>query len=207
MDRVDPLVRAKGAEIGTHTHLLPTLETSVTLWGLDLASELLFVGDAGTTEASRPSRRTGIEWATYWRPSRCLIVDVDVALSRARFRDDDPVGQFIPGAIERTASAGLAWTEGPWIAGLRFRYFGARPLIEDDSVRSKASTLANLKLGYRFTPAIRGSIEVLNLFDRKASDIDYYYESRLRGEAEPEADIHTHPAEPRTIRATVAVTF
>jgi len=207
VDRVDPLVRAKGVEFGMHTHLAPTLETSVTAWGLDLASELLFVGDAGTTEPSRPSRRTGVEWATFWRPAKGIIVDVDVALSRARFRDDDPAGNRIPGAIERAASAGLAWTQGPWMAGLRLRYFGARPLIEDDSVRSQGSTLANLKLGYRFTPAIRGSLEVLNLFDRKVSDIDYYYESRLRGEADPVADIHTHPAEPRTIRATLAVTF
>lgn len=74
-------------------------------------------------------------------------------------------------------------------------------------MRSPSSMLANLKLGYRFTPAIRGSLEVLNLFDRKASDIDYFYESRLRTEADPVADIHTLPAESRTIRATLAVSF
>jgi hypothetical protein len=204
VERVDPLVRAKGAEAGMHTHLTPTLQTSVTVWGLDIDSELLFVGDAGSTEASRPSRRTGVEWANYWRPTRGLIVDADFAWSRARFRDDDPAGNYIPGAIERTASAGISWNDGPWAAGLRVRYFGARPLIEDNSVRSKSSTLANLKAGYRFGRSVRAWVEVLNLFDREASDIDYFYESRLANETGAVADIHTHPAEPRTIRVGIA---
>jgi hypothetical protein len=207
VERVDPLVRAKGAEAGMHTHLAPTLQTSVTVWGLDLASELLFVGDAGTTEASRPSRRTGVEWANYWRPARGLIVDADFAWSRARFRDDDPAGSRIPGAIERTASAGVSWSDGPWSAGLRVRYFGSRPLIEDDTVRSKSSMLANLKAGYRFGRNVRAWVEVLNLFDREASDVDYFYESRLAAEPGPVADIHTHPAEPRTIRVGIAVSL
>jgi len=39
------------------------------------------------------------------------------------------------------------------------------------------------------------------------SDIDYYYESQLPGEAAPVADIHTHPGEMRTLRAGVAWRF
>jgi len=206
-DPVDPLVRAKGAEIGMHTNIMPTWQTALTAWGLDLASEQLFVGDAGSTEASRPSRRTGIEWTNYWRPARGLIVDADIAVSRARFRDDDPAGKHIPGAIERTASAGVSYNDGPWSAGLRMRYFGPRPLIEDNSVRSKGSFLASLKGGYRFGPRVRAWVEVLNLFDREVSDIDYYYESRLKSEPGPVADIHTHPAEPRTIRVGLTLSL
>lgn len=204
---VDPLVRAKGAEIGVHTHVTPAWQTALTAWGLDIASELLFVGDAGSTEASRPSRRTGVEWANYWRPAPGLIVDLDLAWSKARFRDDDPAGNYIPGAIERTASAGVSYSDGPWSGGLRLRYFGARPLIEDNSVRSKGSSLANLRAGYRISRQVQVSLEVLNLFDREVSDIDYYYESRLRSEPAPVADIHTHPAEPRTFRVGLSFTL
>jgi hypothetical protein len=207
VQRVQPLVRSRGAEIGYHTHLSPTWEMALSLWRLDLASELLFVGDAGTTEASRPSRRTGIEWSHYWRPVKGVIFDADLAISRARFRDGDPAGNRIPGAIERTASAGVAFASGPWAAGLRLRYFGPRTLLEDASVRSPSSATASLRLGYRFTPRVKAAIDVLNLFDRKVSDIDYYYESRLASEAQPVADFHTHPAEPRTVRASVTVSF
>lgn len=40
--------------------------TTLFVWQLDYDSELLFVGDAGTTEASRPSRRQGIELTHYY---------------------------------------------------------------------------------------------------------------------------------------------
>jgi hypothetical protein len=140
VDPVDPLVRAKGAELGLRTVVAGRYHGTVALWGLDLASELLFVGDAGTTEASRPSRRAGIEWTNAIEATRWLTLDADLAWSRARFRDDDPAGDRIPGAVEGVISAGATVHDlGRWSGGLRLRYFGPRPLIEDDSVRSEAS--------------------------------------------------------------------
>ena len=59
-DRVTPLVRARGAEVGVRTVAIRALQPP-SGWTLGLDSELVFVGDAGTTEASRPSRRTGVE--------------------------------------------------------------------------------------------------------------------------------------------------
>ena len=67
VDPVDPLVRARGAEVGLRTLALPRLHTTLATWGLWLDSELLFIGDAGTTEASRPSRRMGFEWDADYR--------------------------------------------------------------------------------------------------------------------------------------------
>ena len=92
------LVRSKGAEVGVRTKLIPGLDSSVALFVLDFASELLFVGDAGTTEASRPSRRVGVEWTNHYQPLPWLGFDLDVADTRARFTDFDPAGNHIPGA-------------------------------------------------------------------------------------------------------------
>ncbi len=176
------------------------------LWRLDVASELLFVGDAGITEPSRPSRRQGIEWSNFWTPWAGVTADADLAVSRARFRDADPVGSRIPGAVATVASLGVAIDPGGrWFGGLRLRHFGPRPLIEDNSVRSASSTSTNLKFGYRVDRHITASLDVLNLFNRKLSDIDYYYESQLKTESHPVADIHSHPSEPRTVRLTLRV--
>jgi outer membrane receptor protein involved in Fe transport len=165
---------------------------------------LLFVGDAGVTEASRPSRRQGVEWANGWTPMPGLAVDADLAASSARFRDNDVAGRSIPGAIARVASLGLALDSGGrWFGGLRVRYFGSRPLIEDNSVRSAPSALTNLKVGYRVDRHITLSLDVLNLFNRTLSDIDYYYESQLKTEMTPVADFHSHPSEPRSLRLAV----
>jgi outer membrane receptor protein involved in Fe transport len=208
VERVDPLVRAKSADFGFRTGLIPGVQTAVTLFGLELDSELVFIGDAGGTEASRPSRRTGVEVQTFWRPLPWLSIDADLALSRGRFTDSDPVGDHIPGAIETAVAAGLSVEDlGNLFGSLRLRHFGPRPLIEDDSVRSEATTLVNGRLGYAFPHGLRLALEVFNLFDERASDIEYFYESRLPGEAGPVEDVHFHPAEKRSFRLTTEWRF
>jgi outer membrane receptor protein involved in Fe transport len=183
--------------------------SSVALWMLDIDSELLFVGDAGTTEASRPSRRTGIEWSSAYTATPWLTIDADLAYSKARFRDDDPAGDRIPGAVEGVASAGVTFQgRGPLSGSLRLRYFGPRPLIEDDSVRSKASTTLNARLGYSFGPRFSLGLDAFNLTNAKVSDIDYFYASRLPGEpAEGVDDIHTHPLPPFRLRLSFTALF
>lgn len=199
--RVPPLVRAKSADLGVRTEALPGLHLAATAFVLDLASELIFVGDAGGTEASRPSRRTGVELQSFWRPRSWLSVDADLALSKGRFQDDDPAGNHIPGAIERAVSAGVSVEDlGPFFGSLRLRYFGPRPLIEDDSIRSSSSSLVNARVGYAFRPGLRLALEIFNLLDERSNDIEYFYESRLPGEDEPVEDVHFHPHEPRALR-------
>ncbi|MGI4848595.1 MAG: TonB-dependent receptor, partial [Janthinobacterium lividum] len=203
-----PLVKATGKEVGLRVNgLLPGLQTSLSVWRLDLASELVFVGDAGTTEAGRPSHRSGIELSNYYVPAKGWIVDADLAWSRARFTDAGSAGPFVPGAVDRTASVGVSGEFGKWSGGARLRYFGPRALVEDDSVKSPSSTLVNLKLGYALSKDVKLTAEVLNVFDRRVSDIDYLYASQLAGETAPVTDIHTHPAEPRALRVGVVIRF
>jgi len=208
VDRVKPLVRTKGYEIGLRSEILDGWQSTLALWQLDAASELLFVGDAGSTEPSRPSRRYGLEWTNLYVLADWLAVDADLAWSHARFRDDDPAGNHIPGAVAATANLGLSVDHlGPWFAALRLRYVGPRPLVEDNSVRSQASALTNLRLGYRLDQRTRLVLDVFNLFDRKLNDIEYWYESRLPGEASNVFDRHVHPAEPRMFRVTFSHRF
>jgi hypothetical protein len=207
-DRVDPLVDALGADLGVRTAVIPNMQLSLSLWTLDLDSELLFVGDAGTTEASRESKRRGVEVAAIWNPWKWLIVDADLAWSRSRFADDDPAGDRIPGAVESVASVGVAIDHpSGWFGGARFRRFGAAPLIEDDSVRSNPTTLVNVEAGYRIAQSWKISAALYNVFDSDDNDITYFYESQLANETAPVEDIHFHPVEPRTVRVTLSTTF
>lgn len=208
VDRVDPLVDALGADVGVRTAVLPNLQLTASLWTLKLDSELLFVGDAGITEASRESERRGIEAGAIWNPVSWLILDADLAWSRSRFTESDPVGGRIPGAVENVASVGLAIDHpSGWFGGARLRHFGSAPLIEDDSVRSDPTTLVNLEAGYHITDNIQLSAALFNVFDSRDNDMTYLYESQLPGEAQPVNDIHFHPVEPRTFRLTLRATF
>jgi outer membrane receptor protein involved in Fe transport len=204
VERVQPLVRAKSFDVGLRTNLIPRLETSLTLFRLDLDSELVFSGDAGSTEPSRPTRRTGFELANFYKLSKRITLDADLAYSRGRFADSDPAGAHIPGAVEGVVSAGVSFDDyGDLFGGLRLRYFGPRPLIEDDSVRSHSSGTLNARAGYHLGNGLDLRLDVFNLLNRKVSDVDYFYASRLPGEpAEGVADVHFHPAEPREVRLT-----
>jgi len=207
--RVDPLVRSRGAETGLRTSLLNGLRTTVSAWTLDLDSELLFVGDAGLTEPSSASRRRGITFANFYRPTRLLAIDADVSFARARFTGTPASESHIPGALENVVSGGI--TLSPGAAGIsssiRIRHFGSYPLVEDNSTRARASNLMNADVGYR-----RGRTElqlsVLNLLNSTVDDIQYAYPSRLRGEiSDGVEDVHFHPAEPRQMRLSLVRRF
>jgi TonB dependent receptor/TonB-dependent Receptor Plug Domain len=209
LDRVPLLVRSKGAEIGIRTKAIEGLTSSLAVFVLDFDSELLFVGDAGTTEPSRPSRRVGVEWTNQYKVLPWMALDFDLAYTRARFTNVDQVGDFIPGAPAWVASGGVTFgADSGWFGALRARYFGPRPLIEDDSVRSQSSLIFNARAGYRFDNGLRLQLDVLNLFNAQTNQIEYYYLSRLPGEPiGGVADRHVHPAEPLAVRLTLAARF
>ncbi|MDQ2820698.1 MAG: TonB-dependent receptor [Pseudomonadota bacterium] len=208
--REAPLVASRGMELGARSELVKGLQTSLALYQLDYDSELLFAGDAGSTaDTGRPSRRRGFELSNYYKLASWLTIDADIAYARTRYRNVDPVGQFIPGSIEGVASlAATVDNVGPWFGALQLRYFGPRPLIEDNSVRSNATGTINGRIGYKISPMLRVSMEVYNLTNRRDSAIDYYYQSRLPGEpAGGVADVHFHPIESRSLRLNLVANF
>lgn len=204
-DRTPFLVRSEGAEVGIRTQPWRGTTATLSAFMLDFDSEIVFVGDAGTTEASRPSRRVGSEFTLKSQLTTWLAVDFSAAYTQARFREDDPgaPGRHIPGAVEGVVAAGLSFKDvfGGWFGGMKVRYFGPRPLIEDNSVRSDSTTTVSARLGYKFANGLILRGDVFNLFDAKASQIDYFYTSRLPGEpAAGVDDVHFHPVEPRSFR-------
>jgi outer membrane receptor protein involved in Fe transport len=206
--RASPLVRTEGAEAGLRSSLLPGLHSTVSAWWLDIDSELVFIGDAGNTEAGRPSRRYGIELANYWDVSDWLALDADVSWSRARFRDDAPGGRRIPGSVETVVAAGVTLKEWRGFFGsVRARYFGPRPLVEDDSVRSDSTLLVSAQLGYRWRERWSLTVDVFNVLNRKDSDIEYFYESAISPTAPLREERHFHPVGPISARVTLGVAF
>jgi hypothetical protein len=204
VDAVPPLVPITGAELGLRTEALAGLQSSVSVWGLRSASELVYVGDAGATEASLGSRRRGIELSNRWQPVPWFLLDADLALNHARLDD----GSRIPNSVERVASvAGTLSDVGGWTASLQWRYLGSGALTEDNSVRAFPSSTFNLRVTRALARQAAVTLDVFNLFDRKVNDIQYFYASQLPGEAAPVADRHVHPAEPRRLRLTLQASF
>ena len=214
IDPVKPLVMATGSEVGVRTVLLPGWNSSLTLWKVKMDSELIFIGDEGGVEPKGASNRHGLEWSNYYAPNDWLIVDGDVAVSRARFEVASNGGTEVPNSVPLTASLGIAVDkQGPWSGGLRLRYLGAYPLEETGTEKSTPFWVANLRLGYKISPDLRLSMDVLNLFDKKANDIEYWGASCTRAEG---AGCNggdgingrlVHPLEPRTFRVSLRANF
>ena len=214
VDKLPALSKATTAELGLRATPLPGWNTALSLWKTQLDSELVFVGDAGVTQAQGSSRRHGIEWANDYALNDWLIVDADLAVSKARFTRPSNGGTHVPNAIPLSASVAIsADQQGAWFGGLRMRYIGAYPLEETGAQKSAPHLTASLKLGYRFTPKLRVSLDVLNLFDRRANDIEYWGNSCTRAEG-PACNGGNgfdgrlvHPLEPRTLRVSVRANF
>jgi outer membrane receptor protein involved in Fe transport len=208
-DRLDLLTRARGAELGVRTVRLRGVQSTVALWYLGFDSELVFVGDAGGTDATRPSRRLGVEWATYARLNGWMTAEADLSFSRARFTDWNAAGSRIPGALDRVIAGALTVEPARRVFGsIRLRHFGPRPLIEGGTIKSASTTLWNGNVGAAISRRLRLSVDAFNLFDSQSADIEYFYASRLPGEAaEGVDDIHMHPSLPRMARLTLQFFF
>lgn len=212
---VTPLVAARGIDLGLRTALIPKVQVAASVFRLRSDSELVYVGDAGTTEPFGATERYGGELAIYARPITHLLVDADIAYTQARFRDQqldedgNAIGKHVPQAVQGVAALGITY-DIPlrWEASLRVRHFGRRALDEGASAYSRATTIVNVGAGYHISKRLKVTAQISNLFDSKDHDIDYLYTSRIDGEpAEGVEDIHFHPIEPFNARLTLSYSY
>lgn len=210
-DQVDPLVDTRGFEFGLRTYLNDQLNASIALWSLAIDSELVFVGDSGSTEDTGVgSKRHGLELTAYYYLNSTWTFDLEYAWSKARFEEALDGSRDIPGALEHVLSAGVnAQLTDDLYFNLRLRHFDDYPL--DGGLKADASTLANLRIAYRLNDKFDISMDVLNLFDSADRDIEYAYESRLKSELDagldPVLDRHFHIFEPRTAKLNLRYRF
>ncbi|MBV8579485.1 MAG: TonB-dependent receptor [Candidatus Eremiobacteraeota bacterium] len=216
---VDPLVRAHGYELG-YRYTDRKLVATLALWRLDLASELVFDGDHGTTSAGGPTRRKGIELTTFFTPGRGLTLDADVATSTAHFLTDDGTGIAVPESLNVVSAAGIALDRPSYAASLRLRYFGPRALDRAGSAVSAPSSLLNAQFTAKLARARRLTLDVFNLTNARSDDVAYFYGSWTQQDARNRvyrddpavnpalggsgvADDHLHPSQKRTVRLTL----
>jgi len=209
-DAVELIVPSTGAEIGIKIFDAQHFNISTSLWYLESESELIFIGDAGHNEASRASNRVGAEVASYFWFENKWSLDVELAWTRARFAENtQEEGKYVDGSVPFVASTGISYggQSNGLHSSLRYRYFGARVLESFNDVKAESTSTVNFGIGYQWD-VVNIELELFNLLDTNAHDIDYYYASRLAGEPEEGIDdLHYHPVEPRTLRAKIEYRF
>lgn len=169
-------------------------------WWSRIGSELIYVGDSGSVEPSGVGKRRGYELTAFWRPRPWLAVDAVWTAAHSRFADLPAGANRIPSALENSGEIGLSITRQRWNAALRVRHLGPHALIEDNSQRGESTNLVNLRLAVN-AGRLELFADLLNLFDIKAHDVDYFYVTRLPDE--PLAGIegrNSRVVEPRQLR-------
>lgn len=196
------LVKGTGSEAGARLQI-GAFNLTATYWRLSVGSELRFVGDSNAVEPTGASRRRGFELVAFWRPLPWLALDGAYTASHARYRN----GDHIPNAFENAAAAGVSVVKDGWEGSLRVRHLGPSPLIEDNSVRDRGSTVVNLRAARKFEHLeVYG--DVLNVLGSRDKDIAYFYESYIPGfDAAPVEGRLSRVVEPRTVRAGVTWRF
>jgi len=221
-----PLVRARSAEAGVVIDV-PHWHTALDVYRLQLASELVFSGDAGDTAPSGATTRRGIELSERYAFNDALQVDLNGAYSRGRFDQNAPaddlgcgaadpahpcatpiaiVGREIPNSPTLIVDGGITYAAAPLTASLRVRHFGRSPLVEDGSLTSPAYTTLDARLGWSFFHW-RASVDLFNLANARWNDITYAYVARHPGEAYATPDTVIHPGTPRTVRVSIGYRF
>lgn len=217
---VPGLVAGTGYEAGARFER-GSFNLTATAWWLDVASELIFVGDSNAVQPRGGTRRHGLEFVAFWKPAKGIGIDAVYTASHARYADRqqdpdyDPVsaptltGTRVEGSVESAGELGISAVRGHWETSARLRYLGPYPLVPSGMKTAGAETMINLRGGFRAGRWLLYA-ELLNAFDERGKDIVYYYSSYIPGVLPPGEQATTRMSraeEPRTVRAGARIEF
>jgi outer membrane receptor protein involved in Fe transport len=224
-DPVTPLTRARGYELGARTRLFDRLDLAGSLFRLDLDSELVWVGDEGTTEANGPTRRRGLEAEARLKLLPWLFADADVTVSRATFVQNVGNANAVALAPTLILAGGVSARHPSGAYGrLGVLHLGDRPATEDRFLTAEGFTRVDATLGYRGS-FYEVNVGIQNLLNTEWREAQFANVSRLPDELSEEScpagtrpageegafegceDLHFTPGAPLNAQATVSFFF
>jgi outer membrane receptor protein involved in Fe transport len=224
-DPVTPLTRAIGGEVGARTRLFDRLDLAAAFFVLNLDSEIVWVGDEGTTEARGPTRRLGGEVEARLKILPWLFADVDATLSRATFTENAGNANAVALAPTLVLSGGLSARHPDGYFGrLGVFHLGERAATEDRFLRAQGFTRVDTTLGYRHE-RFELSLAVQNLLNTEWREAQFANASRLPLETSVAScpagtravedggafvgceDLHFTPGAPINVQATATLFF
>jgi hypothetical protein len=197
-----PLSPATGYELGVRNRFWnKRVDWSLSAFGLELDSELVWVGDEGTTEARGATRRRGVEFESRTALNSWLTLNADFTWVHARFQN----GDFVPLAPPWTANVALQvrWRNS-FDGALRLIAIGQRPANEDGSLEAEGFAYVDAVVGYTWK-RLRLELAVRNLTDARFRQAQFATASRPFPQGAVVEQIHFTPGIPRMFLAGVGV--
>ncbi len=211
---VAPLVGTQGEEVGLRSTTIPGVETALALWKLHSNSEIIYNADStiGSTSPNGASDRSGVEWNNHVSALSWLVMDLNLAWTRAHYvnmNDNGQLGSLIPNAVSKVALLALSTRDlGPWEGSVETRYIGSYPLSQDGSLVAPSALVTNLRIQRHLGPGLDAFADVLNVFNRDYYDIAYQQDYRITPTAPVVPNgVTVHPGEPRQVRVTLQYSY
>jgi outer membrane receptor protein involved in Fe transport len=225
VDAVTPLTTATGYEAGARLRLFERLDLAAAAFALDLASEIVWVGDEGTTEAKGPTSRLGGEFEARLEILSWLFADADFTLTRATFTENPGNANAVALAPTRVGSVGVSVRHpNGYFGRVGVFYLGDRPATEDRFFTAEGFTRLDATAGYRH-PQFEYAVSGQNLTNTSWREAQFANASRLPSETSATAcpagtrpamdgdaflgceDLHFTPGAPINVQGTVTVFF
>ncbi|MEM7135805.1 MAG: TonB-dependent receptor [Myxococcota bacterium] len=186
IDPATPLAAAFGWEVGARVLAWDRLELSTVFFWLDLESEVVWIGDEGTTEESGSSRRFGLEFQVRAELTKWLLADFDASWVDARLLDAPAGENAIPLAPDLLISGGLtAFDPKTGISGrLGAFYLADRPATEDRFLTAEGFVRVDLSVGWE-NDRFGLKAQVLNLLNTQWRQAQFATTGRLREDEGP----------------------
>lgn len=201
------LPRALGYEAGSIFLLSKRILVNVSLWGLDLENELVYVGDEGIVEISGATRRIGVDFAVRMEITRNIFADADLNYNHGRYTDLPEGENFIPLAPAFTSTGGLSYKSQKGLnASLRYRYIDTRPANENNTVQALGYFLMDAVVNYD-VKAFTFGVTAENLLNAEWNEAQFDTESRLNNETMSVNELHYTPGSPFFVKASVTARF
>ncbi|MBT2620393.1 TonB-dependent receptor plug domain-containing protein [Chryseobacterium sp. ISL-6] len=196
-----------GGDFGLRLHPFKSLIITPTVWYLFLQQEFVYVGDDAVVEPSGKSQRLGADLGIRFQPLENFYLNADVNYAHARFTEEEKGKDYVPLAPVITSTGSVNWDflHG-FSLGIQYRYLGARPAVEDNSIRTKAYFVNDLMLSYN-QAKWGANIQVNNLFNVKWNEAQFATETQLKNETESTTDLTYTPGSPFGLKVGVYYKF
>jgi hypothetical protein len=200
------LGRARGAEVGFRTTMIPRTRIAADVWYLRSASELVWSGDAGGTEASDPSQRYGVDMEAAVKPTPWLRLDGNLSIARSSFVRNAGNSNGLALAPRLMGQGGVTVLRGASFVSLRGRGIADRPGNDDGSLTAEGYLLFDLIAGHSIGK-LDLEVTVNNLLDADWREAQFADESSVMPGAPVVEQMHFTPGIPLTTTLTAAYRF
>lgn len=205
---VHPLPKATAVDIGTEFRWGDKFIGSASVWGIESASEYIFVADAGGYENKGASFRKGVDVTAKVNPIKQLWFNLSANWSKGILLDSPSTENSIPSAPVFTSTASIVYRNNKHKLDLYLgsRYMEKRPLTEDQTVMAKSYFLLDGSINKTFDK-FNVEVSAQNILNVKWKEAVFYDSSQLKNEVLAVDDIHFTPGTPRYLKVAVSYKF